>query len=80
MFISATEARAAEHEASRQRLRIAKLLRGDEAKAPSSADVMRIRRVLGAAADGTGYDALLAKSTTLGLFECGALYFTKSAN
>lgn len=75
MIISGADARNAEIEASRQRQRFAKLLRGDESKAPTASDVLRIRRLLAAAADGNGYDAMLAESTCNVLFDCGALYF-----
>ena len=79
MLISATDARNAEHEAQ-QRQGFAQLLRADESKARSSADVMRIRRVIAAAADGgSGYESMLAESTTNALFVCGALYFAAPA-
>ena len=79
MLISATEARDTEHEARKQRQGFAPLLRADESKAPTSADVMRIRRVMAAAADGGGgYDAMLGEPTTNILFACGALYFARS--
>jgi hypothetical protein len=75
MLISATE-RNAEHEARKQRQGFAQLLRADESKAPTSADVMRIRRTLAAAAEGgSGYDAMLSEPTTNNLFACGALFF-----
>jgi len=78
MLISAAEARNAEHEARKQRLGFAHLLRADETKAPTSADVMRIRRVMAAAAEGgSGYDAMLSEPTTNNLFACGALYFAR---
>ena len=79
MLISATEARNAEHEARKQRQGFAQLLRAVESKAPTSADVMRIRRILAAAAEGgSGYDAMLSEPTTNSLFACGALYFAKT--
>jgi hypothetical protein len=56
----------------------AQLLRADESKAATSADVMRIRRMMAAAEeDGGGYDAMLSEPTTNNLFACGALYFSK---
>ncbi len=80
MLISATEARDAEHEARKQRQGLARLLRADESKAPSSADVMRIRRMIAAAAEvGGGYDAMISEPTTNNLFACGALYFAKAS-
>ena len=79
MIISATEARNAEHEARKQQQGFARLLRADESKAPTSADVMRIRRILAAAAEGgSGYDAMLSEPTTNILFACGALYFART--
>lgn len=76
MTISATDARNAEHEARKQRQGFAQMLRADESKAPTSADVMRIRRVVAAATEGgSGYDTMLSESTTNTLFACGALYF-----
>lgn len=76
MMISATEARQAELDARQQRLNFAHLLCADETKAPTSTDVMRIRRVMAAATErGMGYDAMLAEPTTSALFQCGALFF-----
>jgi hypothetical protein len=79
MLISATEARNAEHEAREQRQGFALLLRADESKAPTSADVMRIRRMLAAAAEGgSGYEAMLGEPTTNSLFACRGLYFART--
>jgi hypothetical protein len=78
MFISATEAREAEQESRKQRLSFAHLLRADESKAPTSADVMRMRRIMAAVGERSiAYDALLGEPTTQGLFDCGALYFAR---
>jgi hypothetical protein len=80
MLISAREAREAEEEARKQRLGFSHLLRADESKAPTSADVMRIRRVLASAVEGgTAYDEMLSEPTTQKLFRCGALYFARPA-
>jgi hypothetical protein len=79
VLISAADARDAEHEARKQRQGFAQLLRADESKAPTSANVMRIRRMLAAAAEGgSGYDAMLSEPTTNNLFACGALYFART--
>ena len=76
MTISASEAREAEHEARKQRLSLAHLLRADESKAPTSADIMRIRRIMAAAAERSAtYDILLGEYEVQRLFNCGALYF-----
>ena len=78
MYIAAIDARDAEQEARKQRVGQAHLLRADEAKAPSSADVMRIRRIMAAAAEGGhAYDAMLSEPTTERLFACGALSFAR---
>ena len=78
MYISAREARDAEQEARKQRLGFAHLLRADESKAPSSSDIMRIRRVVAAASEsGHAYDAMLSEPTTERLFACGALSFAR---
>ncbi len=76
MNISATEAREAEQEARKQRLGFAHLLRADESKAPTSADLMRIRRIMAAAEERSViYDHMLSEPETQRLFDCGALYF-----
>ena len=76
VLISATDARNAEHDTRKQRQGFARLLRADESKAPTSADVMRIRRMMAAAAEGgSGYDAMLSEPTTNTLFAYGALFF-----
>jgi hypothetical protein len=79
MFISALEARDAEAEARKQRIGFAHLLRSDEAKAPTAADVMRIRRIIAAAAErNVTYDGMISDYETQRLFLCGALYFERS--
>lgn len=79
MFISAIEAREAEHEARKQRLGFAHLLRSDEAKAPTSADIMRMRRIMAAAQErNVTYDQMLSEYGMQRLFDCGALYFARS--
>ena len=79
MFISATEAREAEQEARKQRLGFAHLLRADESKAPTSADVMRMRRIMAAAAERSiSFDEMLSEPTTQKLFSCGSLYFIRA--
>ena len=76
MQLSNVEARDAEREAKAHRMRMAQLLRIDETKAPSAADVLRLRRIKAAAAErGAGFDALIAEPETNRLFECGAIYF-----
>ena len=77
MFISAQEAREAEQEARKQRLSIARrLLHADESKSPSSADILRIRRVVAAVGENrAAFDAMLAESSTASLFEVGALFY-----
>jgi len=76
MFIAAKEAREAVQEARKQRIGLAHLLRSVEAKAPTSADVMRIRRIMVAALErSVAYDEMLSEPTTNGLFGCGALFF-----
>jgi hypothetical protein len=81
MFISSTEARSAESEARNQRLGFAHLLRADENKAPTSAGIMRIRRIMAAAQDrSVTYDQMLSEYGMQKLFECGALYFTRWGN
>jgi hypothetical protein len=76
MLISAREAREAEREALKQRLGFAQLLRADESKTPTSADVMRMRRIMAAAAEGSiAYDEMLSEPTTQKLFGCGCIYF-----
>jgi len=76
MPISAAEAREAQHEARKQRLSLADLLRADESKAATSANIMRIRRIIAAVAERSViYDILLSECETQRLFTCGALYF-----
>jgi hypothetical protein len=76
MNISAKDARTAELAARKQRFELAHLLRAYETRAPTSADVMRIRRVLAAAREQSiSYDSMLGEPTTQRLFDCGALYF-----
>jgi hypothetical protein len=78
MMISAAEAREAEREARNQRLRLAHLLRSDESKAPTSADIMRVRRIIAAAQERSiTYDTLLSEPGTQKLFDCGALWFAR---
>ena len=78
MFISAADAREAELGARQQRLGLAYLLRADETKAPTSADIMRLRRIMTAAAErSVTYDNLLSEPSTQPLFDCGALYFAR---
>jgi len=78
MNISATEAREAEHEARIQRLGLAYLLRANEDYAPSAADIMRIRRIMAAAAERSAtYDNLLGECERQRLFSVGALFFTR---
>jgi hypothetical protein len=78
MLLSAIDARTAEQEARKQRSGFAHLLRADEGKAPTSADIMRIHRAMASATDGSmSYDAMLSESTTERLFQCGALYFAR---
>jgi hypothetical protein len=78
MFISAHEAREAEQDARKQRASFAHLLRGDESKAPNSAAVMKIRRLLAAAQErSTTYDILLSEYGTQALFDCGAILFAR---
>jgi hypothetical protein len=76
MILSAADVREAEHESRRQRLSFAHLLRADESKAPTSADIMRIRRIIVAAQErSTTYDMLLSEIGIQKLFDCGALSF-----
>ena len=78
MTISAAEARESEQEARKQRLSFAHLLRADESKAPSSADIMRLRRIMAAAGERSfAYDEMLSEPTTERLFSCGALFFSR---
>ena len=78
MFISAIEAREAEHEAREQRIGFAHLLRADEGKAPSAAALMHLRRMMAAAAErSVTYDHMLGERDTQALFSCGALYFAR---
>jgi hypothetical protein len=78
MYISSREARDAEAEAQRQRLSLAHLLRSDESKAPTSADIMRMRRLIAAAQERSmTYDTLLSDRTTQKLFDCGAVWFAR---
>ena len=78
MFISAADAREAEQEARKQRLGFAHLLRADESKAPTSADIMRIRRMMATAAEHSiTYDNMLSGPDTQRLFNCGALHFDR---
>lgn len=74
VYISAKEAREAEQEARNQRLSFAHLLRADESKAPTSADVMRMRRIIAAAEPSAAYDEMLSEQTTQKLFGCGAFF------
>ena len=48
MTVSAMEAREAEHEARRQRIGRAHLLRADEGKVTSAAGLMHLRRIMAA--------------------------------
>jgi hypothetical protein len=82
MFISAFEVRASDIEARKQRLGLAQLfLRADEAKAQTSADVLRIRRVVASAREsGSTYENLLAEPEIQNLFECGALWFARPSD
>jgi len=79
MLISAREAREAEQEARKQRLGFAHLLRADESKAPTSADVMRMRRIMAAATERSiAYDEMLSDPTTENLFGCGCIYLART--
>jgi len=49
MYISGPVARLAEQDARKQRVSFAYLLRSDESKAPTSADILRLRRLIAAA-------------------------------
>ena len=50
------------HEARKQRLGFAHLLRADESKAPTSADIMRVRRIMATAAERSNtYDHMLSE-------------------
>ncbi len=76
MTIAGRDARDAEQEARKQRIGFAHLLRADESKSPTSADVLRIRRIMAAAGErSVAYDEMLSEPTTQKLFDCGALYF-----
>jgi hypothetical protein len=78
MSISAADAREAVIAARKQRIGFAHLLRADESKAPSAADVMRIRRIMAAAAErSVNYNMLLSERDTQQLFDSGALYFAR---
>jgi hypothetical protein len=78
MFISAADAREAELGARQQRLGFAHLLRADESKAPTSADIMRTRRIIAAASErNVTYDQMLSEYGMQRLFDCGALYFAR---
>ena len=78
MFLSSADVREAERESRNQRLRLAHLLRGDESKAPNSAEIMKVRRILAAAAErSVTYDTLLSEHGTQRLFNCGALWFAR---
>ena len=78
MFISAAEAREAEHEARKQRIGFAHLLRADETKAPSAASLMRLRRIMSAASErSVTYDLMLGERETQRLFSVGALFFAR---
>ena len=73
MLISAAEAREVEPEARRQRLGLAHLLCANESEARSAADVIRIRRIVAAAAERSiTYDILLSEYETQRLFAYGA--------
>jgi len=75
-MISSSEARGAEAEARNQRLRLAHLLPSQEALAPTSADVMRMRRIMAAAMERSiTYDQIISEYGVQKLFDCGALYF-----
>ena len=75
MHISAREA---EDGARNQRIALAYLLRGDEAKAGSAKGAMAVRRILAAAAEkSVTYDLLLSERETQPLFDYGALWFAK---
>jgi hypothetical protein len=77
-FISMAGSRDAEHEARKQRMGLAHLLRIDETKASNSADIMILRRVKAAAADKSDtYDSLLSERDVNRLFNTGAIYFQR---
>ena len=70
--------REAEHKARQQRISLAYLLRGDEAKAGSAKGAMAVRRILAAAAEkSVTYDMLISEHETQPLFDCGALWFAR---
>ncbi len=78
MLISDSEARNAEREALKERLGLARLLRADESKAPAARDVMKIKRIMTAAASrSAAYDEELREPGTQALFDLGALYFVR---
>ena len=78
MNTSVHEAREAEAEARRQRISFAHLLRADESKAATSADVMRIRRIKAVAVErSVTYDQMLSEYETQRLFDSRALYFAR---
>jgi hypothetical protein len=78
MMLSANEAHGAEAEARNQCMRLAQLLRSDESKAPTSADVMCIRRIMAAATKrSVTYDQMISEYGVQKLFDCGALYFSR---
>jgi hypothetical protein len=70
--------REAEDGARKQRISLAYLLRGDEAKAGSARGAMAVRRLLAAAAEKSlTYDLLISERETQPLFDCGALWFAR---
>jgi hypothetical protein len=78
MNLSAADARDAEREARRQRLSLAHLLRSDESKVTSPSDLMKVKRLMTAAAErSVAYDEILRELDTQRLFNAGALYFAR---
>jgi hypothetical protein len=81
ILISAADAREAEQEARKQRLEFGYLLRAEESKAPTSADIMRIRRMMATGAErSVTYDNMLSEPDTQRPFNCGALYFDRPSD
>jgi hypothetical protein len=79
MFISMSEVREAERIAKAERIAAGRYLRVDESKITSPKDMMLLRRVRAAAAEGSGaFDEMLRDRDVNRLFMDGALYFERN--
>lgn len=78
MFTSEREAREAEHEARKQRLSLAHLLKADKSKATTAKEVMAVRRLVAAANErSVTFHLLISDHEAQRLFDVGALWFAR---